>query len=87
MNNTAKIIAGVMVGAAAGALTGMLLAPDSGKNTRRKIVTTTNDLVNELKEEVDEKTGKAKDSYNKNLERAATSTKNGVDQAKEKLTI
>ncbi|MDA0194580.1 MAG: YtxH domain-containing protein [Bacteroidetes bacterium] len=32
-----KVAGGVLAGAAAGALTAVLLAPDSGKNTRKKI--------------------------------------------------
>ena len=87
MNNTAKIVTGVLAGAAAGALTGILLAPDSGKNTRKKIVEGTNDLVDNLKDEVETKSEVAKETYNHSLEKAANSTKNGVDKAKEKLTL
>ncbi|HEY9117945.1 MAG TPA: YtxH domain-containing protein [Roseivirga sp.] len=87
MNNTAKIITGVLAGVTAGAITGILLAPDSGKNTRKKLATSANDLVDTLKEEVDSKTETAKDTYNHSLEKAANSTKNGVDKAKEKLTL
>lgn len=32
-----KVAGGVLAGAAAGAIAGILLAPDSGKNTRKKI--------------------------------------------------
>jgi len=37
MNNTAKIIAAFAIGAAAGAIAGILLAPDKGAETRRKL--------------------------------------------------
>ena len=37
MNNTGKIITAVVIGAAAGAALGILFAPDSGANTRKKI--------------------------------------------------
>lgn len=87
MNNTAKIITGVIAGAAAGAISGILLAPDSGKNTRKKIVNGTNDMVENLKEEMKTKAEEAKGTYNESVERAAKSTKNGVDMAKEKLTM
>ena len=36
--NTGKVILGVAAGLAAGALAGILLAPDKGTNTRKKIV-------------------------------------------------
>jgi gas vesicle protein len=37
MNNTAKILAAFAIGAAAGAIAGILLAPDKGSETRRKL--------------------------------------------------
>ena len=87
MNTTAKIITGVLAGAAAGAITGILLAPDSGKNTRKKIIDGTNDMVDNLKDEMRTKAVEAKGSYNESVERVAKSTKNGVDLAKEKLIL
>lgn len=87
MNDTAKIITGVVAGVAAGAITAVLMAPDSGKNTRQKLVDGTRSLVDDLKDEVDTKASSAKESYNESLEKAANSTKNGVDKAKEKLSM
>jgi gas vesicle protein len=87
MNNTAKVILGVAAGAAAGAITGILLAPDSGKNTRKKIAQGTTDLVDDLKQEVSDKVDFAKETYNESLEKAANSSKNGIDRAKEKLSM
>ena len=37
MNNTGKILTAVAAGAAAGAILGILFAPDKGTETRRKI--------------------------------------------------
>ena len=87
MNTTAKIIIGVLAGAAAGAITGILLAPDSGKNTRKKIIDGTNDMVDNLKDDMRTKAVEAKGSYNESVERVAKSTKNGVDLAEEKLIL
>ena len=37
MNDTGKVLFAALVGAAAGAVAGVLLAPASGKETRKKI--------------------------------------------------
>jgi len=37
MNTTAKVLTGFVAGAAIGTITGILIAPDKGKNTLRKI--------------------------------------------------
>jgi gas vesicle protein len=42
--NTGKVILGVIAGASIGAIAGILLAPDKGAATRKKIVDHTNDL-------------------------------------------
>lgn len=85
MNNTAKIITGVVAGAAAGVLTGILLAPDSGKKTRKKIIDSSKELASSAGEVLSENVEKAKAKYNESLDSAAKSTKNGVDKAKAAL--
>lgn len=47
-----SIILGVMAGAAAGALIGILFAPDKGAATRQKIVQKGEDYVGNLKEKI-----------------------------------
>ncbi len=44
-----KIISGVLIGAAAGAILGILFAPDRGSETRRKISQKGTDLADSLK--------------------------------------
>ncbi len=48
--STGKMILGMAVGAAAGALLGIMFAPDKGSETRRKIMEKGNDYVSDLKE-------------------------------------
>jgi len=48
--NSSKVVLGVVIGAAAGAILGVLFAPDKGKDTRKKIMSKSGDAVDKLKE-------------------------------------
>ncbi len=52
MNTTEKVIVGVLGGAAAGAILGILFAPNKGSETRRKISKTSSDAVNDVKSKI-----------------------------------
>lgn len=52
--STGKLLLGVLGGVAAGALLGVLFAPDEGKNTRKKITDKGNDLAGGLKGKVED---------------------------------
>lgn len=53
--NTGKAILAVLVGAAAGAALGVLLAPEKGYDTRKKIIKKGEDLASLLNDKIDEK--------------------------------
>jgi gas vesicle protein len=46
---TSRVILGVLAGVAAGAIIGVLMAPDSGENTRKKISSKSQDVMDDLK--------------------------------------
>ncbi len=61
--SSTKALLGFVAGAAVGALAGILLAPDSGTNTRKKIATKTGDLTDSLKNSFGDFIDGVKDSY------------------------
>jgi gas vesicle protein len=48
--NKGNLIGGILLGAAVGAVLGVLFAPDKGSETRRKISAKGSDLTNGMKE-------------------------------------
>jgi len=52
--SASKVLLGVMVGLAAGAVIGVMLAPDSGVNTRQKLSQKGQDYADELKSRFNE---------------------------------
>ena len=61
--SSSKLLAGILVGAAAGAVLGILFAPDKGSETRKKIADSTSDLGDNLKTKFSEMTDSLKEKY------------------------
>jgi gas vesicle protein len=71
MSNS-KVLLGFLAGAAAGALAGILLAPDKGSETRRKIA----GKADELRESVKNKFNQLGDTLRKTYEHAEDEVEN-----------
>ena len=62
-NNKNKFVFGVLAGAAAGALAGLLLAPDKGSVTRNNLLTRGRDTVDNFKGQVSDIVDKVSENY------------------------
>lgn len=62
---TDKVILAVLGGVAAGAILGILFAPEKGDKTRRKIMNKSNDYADELKNKLDTLLGTINKKYEK----------------------
>ncbi len=86
--DSGKIVLGVLAGLAAGALLGILFAPDKGSETRKKIsqkgqdyVDTLNDKVNDLLEGINEKIDTVKSEFDKMKHPAAEAAEEAKTEA------
>jgi gas vesicle protein len=83
--SSGKVLLGVLAGVAAGALIGILFAPDKGTETRKKIVKKSEDYVDEVKEKfnglIDDLTKKM-DGVHAKANKMADHTKATVEDAK-----
>ena len=71
--NRGKIILGVLAGLAAGALLGILFAPDKGSVTREKISKKGEDALNKVKDKFDELLDEVSEKMDDLKEKAAGS--------------
>ena len=52
--NSGKLVTGVLIGAAAGAILGILFAPDKGSETRTRIGKKGSDLSNSVRDKIND---------------------------------
>ncbi len=80
MNNSDRTLLAFLVGATAGAMAGLLLAPTSGKETRKKISDRATDIASNIKHDMEEKidvgSKKIKDAVLASKEKLTTALKN-----------
>jgi gas vesicle protein len=79
--STSKIITALFIGAAAGAIAGILLAPDKGTETRKKIAKKSSDMADDVKAKMSDLAGGVKEK----VQTAADGVTNLFKKGKEKV--
>lgn len=77
-----RFITGILLGALAGAVTGLLMAPEEGKNTRNRIMNDTKRMKKDFEKSLNSNLSDLKKIYNEALDKAALSGKNSIDKIK-----
>ncbi len=80
--SSSKIITGLLIGAAAGAVLGILFAPEKGADTRKKIGKKSADLTDTLKSKFNDLI----DSISEQIENAKNEAEDALAEGKEKAT-
>ena len=83
MSAGSKVLLGVLAGAAAGAILGVLFAPDNGVETRRRISEGSKDIANNLKDKFSELVDGIAEKYESAKEGAADLLNRGKEKASE----
>ena len=67
MNTKAKVLGGILLGAGLGIVTGILVAPRSGKKTRKMILKRSKDWSDDMKDKANAQINGVKETYNHKL--------------------
>ena len=83
-SNIMRSLPGILVGLAVGAVVGLLLAPESGKKTRKRIASESDSFFKDLQDQLESGLESIKSQYNDYVDAAADKSKEVVSQAKKK---
>jgi gas vesicle protein len=79
-----KSLPGILVGLAVGAVVGILLAPESGQKTRKRISSESDSFFKDLQDQLQSGLESIKSQYNDYIDAAAGKSQELVGQAKRK---
>jgi len=85
MNSTVKIVGGFLLGAAIGTGIGILVAPDSGKQTRKLLAKKSKDLAKQASDVVTDYISNVKGEYKDKVDTYAKYGKATLDKTKENV--
>lgn len=87
MSNSIKLFSAFILGTAAGFAAGVLMAPDKGEKTRKKLLDEMNKVSKDVAKQADKQMAKLKEGYNKKVEEISKEGKNLVETAKKAISV
>jgi gas vesicle protein len=85
--NAKSLIGGLLAGAALGVAAGILLAPASGVQTRKKLVKGSAKLKDELLSSVEESLDALREQFNSKIDRLAKQGKETINHTSERVKV
>lgn len=80
MNTKAKVLGGFLLGSVAGVAAGMLLAPRSGRKTRKKLINKSKKVASDIADTANTKMRDAVKAYNQRVDKFKGNGKSAVDE-------
>ncbi|QJD80886.1 YtxH domain-containing protein [Spirosoma rhododendri] len=80
-----RSLPGILVGLAVGAVVGILLAPESGKKTRKRISSESDSFFSDLQDQLQDGLDSIKSQYNDFVDQAGSKSKDVADELKRKV--
>lgn len=87
MEKQKSLIGGVLLGSVIGVIAGLLLAPQSGVQTRKKISKKASDMKDDFIDAVSESIKSLKDRFNGKVDEMTRRTKEDADKINKKATV
>ena len=87
MNAGVKIMGGILIGALAGTVAGVLMAPSTGKKTRKMLMNRSKKFNKELNRAVHSSFEDLKKNYNRKLEEYASNGASSINSIREKMKV
>ena len=84
-SKTMKSLPGILVGLALGAVVGILMAPESGKKTRKRISSESDSFFKDLQDQLQGGLDSIREQYNDYVDSASDKTQDLVSQTKKKV--
>lgn len=82
-----KIMGGILIGALAGTIAGVLMAPSNGRKTRKMLLNRSKKFNKELNRVVHSSLEDLKKGYNKKIEEYASNGASSVNAIKERMKV